>query len=139
MRMKNNQFKALLPQWSKISEDKNKQKEKEQQKEIPEIIAYNNNVNEENNINEQTEKPIIINKENKELIKLQNAKIEQLNKKTEQPLPVQKPIDNAGIKITKQILYENFRQINPFEPRIKNHEWFVHVDNSRKFLVELKR
>ncbi|NMC57731.1 MAG: hypothetical protein GYA50_10975 [Eubacteriaceae bacterium] len=131
----NNQFKALLPQWSKISEDKNKQKEKEQLEEIPEIIAYNDNVNEENNINEQEEKPIIINKENKELIKLQNAKIEQLNKKTEQP--AQKPIDNAGIKITKHVLYENFRQINPFEPKIKNHEWFVHVDNSRKYLVEL--
>lgn len=130
------QFKALLPQWSKISEDNNNQKEKEQQEEIPKIIMNNENINEENNKIEQTEKPIIINKENKELIKMQSAKIEQLNKKVEQS-PSVKQTDNTGIKISKQILYENFRQINPFEPKIKNHEWFVHADNSKKFLVEL--
>ena len=128
------QFKALLPQWSKVSDD-NKQTEKELKEEIPKNNKYNENTNEENNNkNEQVEKPIIINKENKELIKLQSANIEQLNKSGSQ---IQKQNENNGIKITKQVLYEYFRHINLFEPKIKNHEWFVNVDNSKKFLVEL--
>lgn len=128
------QFKALLPQWSKISEDKNKQEEKESGEEILKDSEYNKDFDEDNN-NDELEKPIIINKENKELIKLQNAKIEQLNKKSEPPATKQN--ENNGIKITKQVLYEHFRQISPFGPKIKNHEWFVHVDNAKKFLVEL--
>ncbi len=60
-----------------------------------------------------------------------------MNIKQKKRSTIQKQNDNNGIKITKQVLYEHFRQISPFEPKIINHKWFVHVDNSKKFLVEL--
>jgi len=130
-----NRFKALLPQWSKSQIDENKKienKGKDEEKidlnKIDEVCKNKEEAVKSDDIDKDI-------KTQKEIFEARNAKVEQLNKKYIPSLKVNNEIN--GIKITKQVFYEYFRSIAPFEPVIKNHEWFVNVDNTKTFLVDL--
>ncbi len=138
------QFQALMPEWSKISNEieeklsKNVNENTDEEKE--DTIIYKDKKIEDTTTDDQKTKryqPFIQNENKSDLEKIeeQNKKVQQLNKKYIQS--AKKQSEPAGYKITKEILNEYFRPISPFEPKIKNHEWFVSVDNSKKFLVEL--
>jgi hypothetical protein len=128
-----NQFKEMLPQWIKTDDANDNSDEENKQRNGKNIMDFSN-LNEKNNKEDKFDKPLI-NQANKELIKMQNAEIDQLNKKNIQQIRKEDEIN--GVKISKQILNEYFRRIEPFEPKIRNHVWYTAIDNTKKFLVEL--
>ncbi len=140
----NGQFQALMPEWSKISNEIEEKLSKNVNENVSEekentIFYKDKKTDEPHTDNEKTKRyqPFIQseNKSNVEKIEEQNETVQQLNKKYIQS--AKKQSEPVGHKMTKQILNEHFRPISPFEPKIKNHEWFVSVDNSKKFLVDL--
>lgn len=139
------QFQALMPEWSKISEEIEEKLSKnvnENLNEAKENTTYSKEKNHDiknSSDNQKTARyqPFVQdeNKVNAASIEQQNEKVQQLNKKFHQTAKKQSEV--TGYKISKEILDEYFRPVNPFEPKIKNHEWYVSIDNSKKFLVEL--